>query len=111
MGDKEFMFGKKKRSDSMSAAQIKALDKKELLHVIMRDPETYKEIRLGGHGALNIINGEIQIVCEGVTVFACPVSDVKAGELMSHNGIVFKGNDRTSGEFRTVTAFYAVKLG
>ena len=105
------MFGKKKRSDSMSDAQIKALDKKELLHVIMRDPETYKEIRLGGHGALNIISGELQIVCGGVTVFACPVSEVKAGELMSHNGIVFKGNDRMSGEFRTVTAFYAIKLG
>lgn len=105
------MFGKKKRSDSMSAAQIKALDKKELLHVIMRDPETYKEIRLGGHGAINIIGSELQIVCEGITVFACPVSEVKAGELMSHNGIVFKGADRTSGEFRTVTAFYAIKLG
>lgn len=105
------MFGKKKRSDSMSAAQIKALDKKELLHVIMRDPETYKEIRLGGHGAINIIGGEIQIVCGGVTVFACPVAEVKAGELMSRNGTVFKGNDRTSGEFRTVTAFYAIRLG
>lgn len=104
------MFGKKKRSDSMSSAQIKALDKKELLHVIMRDPETYKEIRLGGHGAINFIGNELQIVCEGVTVFACPAAEVKAGELMSHNGIVFKGNDRVSGEFRTVTAFYAIKF-
>lgn len=95
----------------MSAAQIKALDKKELLHVIMRDPDTYKEIRLGGHGAINIIGGELQIVCGGVTVFACPVAEVKAGELMSRNGTVFKGNDRTSGEFRTVTAFYAIRLG
>lgn len=105
------MFGKKKRSDSMSAAQIRALDKKELLYAIMRDPDTYKEVRLGGHGAINIIGGELQLVCEGVTVFACPASEVKAGELMSRNGVVFKGSDRISGEFRTVTAFYAAKLG
>lgn len=93
----------------MPIAKIKALDKKELCYAAMRDPETYKEIRLGVHGAINIIGSEIQLVCEGVTVFACELNKVKIGELMSLDGIVLKGFDRVSGENRTVTAFYLKK--
>lgn len=104
------MFGKRKKADSMTSAQLRALDKRELLHVIMRDPETYKEIRLGGNGAVNIINGELRLECDGATVFACPLSEVKAGELMSRNGVVFRGDDRISGEYRIVTAFFAIKF-
>lgn len=102
------MFGKKK-ADSMPTAKIKKLDKKELRYVAMRDPETYKEIRLGKEGAINIMNGEIRLVCGGVTVFACALEEVKVGELMSLDGITLKGLDRVSGEQRSVTAFYLKK--
>lgn len=103
------MFGKKKTSDSMPLAKVKKLDRKELRYVAMRDPETYKEIRLGQAGAINIISDEIHLVCEGVTVFACGLSDVKIGELMSLDGITLKGPDKVSGEQRSVTAFYLKK--
>ena len=103
------LFKKKQPADTMPQAKIRALDKKELRYVAMRDPETYKEIRLGTQGAINIIGSEIQLVCEGVTVFACPLSEVKAGELMSLDGITLKGFDRISGEQRSVNAFYLKK--
>ena len=103
------MFGKKKANDTMPLAKVKKLDKKELRYVAMRDPETYKEIRLGQVGAINIISDEIHLVCEGVTVFACNLSVVKIGELMSLDGITLKGLDLVSGEQRSVTAFYLKK--
>ena len=58
---------------------------------------------------LDIIGDEIQLVCEGITVFACKLSEVKIGELMSLDGITLKGYDRVSGEQRSVTAFYLKK--
>lgn len=102
------MFGKRK-TDTMPLAKLKSLDKKELRYVAMRDPESYREIRLGQEGAINIIGGEIQLVCGGVTVFACKLDEVKTGELMSLDGITLKGFDRVSGEQRSVTAFYLKK--
>ena len=103
------LFSKKKNSDSMPLSKIKTLDKKELRYVAYRDPESYKEIKLGSPGAVNIMGDEIQLVCEGVTVFACKLSEVKIGELMSLDGITLKGMDRISGEQRTVNAFYLKK--
>ncbi len=99
----------KKKNDTMPLDKVKKLDKKELRYVAMRDPESYKEIRLGQLGAINIISDEIHLVCEGVTVFACKLSDVKIGELMSLDGITLKGFDLTSNEQRSVTAFYLKK--
>ena len=103
------IFSKKKKSDTMPVSKIKTLNKKELRYVAMRDPETYKEIRLGTEGAINITDGEIRLVCLGDTVFACKLDDVKVGELMSLDGIPLKGFDRISGEERSVTAFYLKK--
>ena len=102
-------FFSKKKIDSMPRDKIKKLDKKELRYVAMRDPESYKEIRLGKLGAINIIGDEIQLVCEGITAFACKLSEVKIGELMSLDGMTLKGFDRVSGEQRSVTAFYLKK--
>lgn len=99
----------KKKNDSMPLPKIRALDKKELRYVAYRDPDTYKEIRLGAVGAVNIIGDEIQLVCGGETVFACKLSDVRIGELMSLDGITLKGFDRISGGERTVNAFYLKK--
>lgn len=103
------LFSKSKKSDTMPTSAIKRLDRKELRYVAMRDPETYKEIRLGTVGAINIIDNEIQLVCGGITVFACALPQVKIGELMSLDGITLKGFDRISGEERSVTAFYLKK--
>ena len=50
------MFGKSKRpKDTMSVKDMTRLDKRPLKYVTMRDPETYKEVRLGENGAVNIM--------------------------------------------------------
>lgn len=103
------LFSRKKKTDTMPVSKIKALDKKELRYVAMRDPDTYKEIRLGTEGAVNITDGEVRLVCLGDTVFACRLDEVSVGELMSLDGITLKGFDRISKEQRTVTAFYLKK--
>lgn len=105
------MFGRKKKKskDSMPIEAIRALNYKRIQYASMRDPDTYKEIRLGTDGALNIIGDKLHIVCSGESVFACALDELSAGELMSHDGIVLKGYDHASGEERTVTAFYLKK--
>ena len=46
------MFGKSKRpKDTMSVKDMTRLNKRPLKYVTMRDPETYKEVRLGDGGA------------------------------------------------------------
>ncbi len=104
-----FGFKKKKNKDSMPLEMIWGLNYKPIQYASMRDPDTYKEIRLGQEGALNILGDEMHIVCGGESVFACQLDELSAGELMSHDGIVLKGFDRISGEQRTVTAFYLKK--
>ncbi len=104
------MFGRKKKpKDSMPLESILALNYKRIQYASMRDPDTYKEIRLGTDGALNIIGDKLHIVCGGESVFACTLDEVSAGELMSHDGIVLKGYDHISEQVRTVTAFYLKK--
>ena len=67
-----FGFGKKKKKhkDSMPLESILALNYKRIQYASMRDPDTYKEIRLGTDGALNIIGDKMHIVCSGESVFA-----------------------------------------
>lgn len=100
------LFGKKKKSDTMTAEQIRALDKKPLRCVNMRDSDTYKETRLGINGAVNVIGNEFVLVCEGVTVMRCDIDKVKIGELMSLDGITAKGFDKESGREISVIAYY-----
>ena len=74
------MFGKSKRpKDTMSVKDMTRLDKRPLKYVTMRDPETYKEVRLGENGAVNIMDGDFVLVCLGrdvavvyTTISLCP---------------------------------------
>ena len=82
------MFGKSKRpKDTMSVKDMTRLDKRPLKYVTMRDPETYKEVRLGENGAVNIMDGDFVLVCLGRDVMRCDLSEVRVGELMNLSGI------------------------
>ena len=72
------MFGKSKRpKDTMSVKDMTRLDKRPLKYVTMRDPETYKEVRLGENGAVNIMDGDFVLVCLGRDVMRCDLSEVR----------------------------------
>ena len=89
------MFGKNKRpKDTMSVKDMTRLDKRPLKYVTMRDPETYKEVRLGENGAVNIMDGDFVLVCLGKDVMRCDLSEVRVGELMNLSGITVKASTK-----------------
>lgn len=105
------MFGKKKKSiDTMTIKQKTAYDKRPLKYVTMRDSETYKELRLGENGAVNIMDGDFVLVCSGKDVMRCPLAEVNVGELMNLSGITVKGVDKNSGKEMSVIAYFADKF-
>ena len=105
------MFGKSKRpKDTMSVKDMTRLDKRPLKYVTMRDPETYKEVRLGENGAVNIMDGDFVLVCLGRDVMRCDLTEVRVGELMNLSGITVKGIDKGTGKEMSVIAHFGDKF-
>lgn len=100
------MFLKKKKKSSMTAEQIKKLDKRQLKYVTQRDYETGGEKKLGDGGGVNIIDGNFTIVCLGKTVFSAPLKEVTAGELMDLSGFTAYYTDK-DGERISIVAKYS----
>ena len=105
-----FGRGKKNQKDTMPLKAKIALDKRPLKYVTMRDSETYKEIRLGENGAINIMDGDFVLVCLGKDVMRCDVNEVRVAELMNLSGITVKGIDKTTGKEMSVIAYFADKF-
>lgn len=106
------LFFKKsnKQKDTMPLKAKMALDKRPLKYVTMRDSETYKEIRLGENGAVNIMEGDFVLVCQGKDVMRCDLEEVRVAELMNLSGITVKGFDKTIGKEKSVIAYFADKF-
>ena len=100
------MFGKKKTA-GMDIKSLRALDGKPVKYVTERDGETFREIKLGGEGAINTGSAEFTIVCGGVNVMRCALNEVQAAELMNKSGLTVRGNDLDSGIFKSITAYYS----
>ena len=98
------------RFHTMSVKDMTRLDKRPLKYVTMRDPETYKEVRLGENGAVNIMDGDFVLVCLGRDVMRCDLSEVRVGELMNLSGITVKGIDKGTGKEMSVIAYFADKF-
>ena len=106
------LFQKKKNNqkDTMPLKAKIALDKRPLKYVTMRDSETYKEIRLGENGAINIMDGDFVLVCLGKDVMRCDLDEVRVAELMNLSGITVKGIDKGTGKEMSVIAYFADKF-
>ena len=100
------MFGKKKTA-GMDVKSLRALDGKPVKYVTERDGETFREIKLGGEGAINTGGAEFTIVCGGVNVMRCALNEVQAAELMNKSGLTVKGNDLDSGRYKSIIAYYS----
>ncbi len=101
------MFGKKKDKGGMPEDMLKKLDKCPVKYVTERDPESFREKRLGEAGAINVMNGEFVIVCGGKNVMRCELSTVKAAELMNLSGLTVKGFDLDERREKSVIAYYS----
>ena len=100
------LFGKKKPS-GMDIKSLRALDGKAVKYVTERDSESYRELKVGAEGAINVSDTELTVVCTGVNAIRCSLSDVNAAELMNKSGITIKGTDLDSGRVRSVIAYYS----
>lgn len=100
------MLFKKKKSASMTAEQLRKLDKTPIKYATERDGETARETKLGDNGAINIMDGDFVLVCGGKDVFRAPLDKVKAGELMNLSGLTLSCTDE-NGCRRSVIAYYS----
>ncbi len=95
---------RKKAKDKQPAVLI-ALDGKLITYAVRR--EENGEIVIGKDGRICVANEELELRFSDSSVpFACPLSSVECGELMSHNGVLITGDDIVTGKRVTVVAYY-----
>ena len=100
------LFGKKKPA-GMDIKSLRALDKKPVKYVTERDSETFRELKVGAEGAINVSDTEFTVVCGGVNTIRCALNEVNAAELMNKSGLTIKGKDLDTGSERSVIAYYS----
>ena len=101
------LFGRKNKSAGMEIKSLRAQDKKPVKYVTERDGETFRELKVGEEGAINISDTEFTVVCGGVNAVRCSLTDVNAAELMNKSGLTIKGTDLDTGRVRSVIAYYS----
>jgi len=101
------LFGRNKNKAGMDIKNLRALDKKPVKYVTERDPESYRELKLGDEGAINVGDTEFTVVCGGINVIRCKLTEVNAAELMNKSGLTVKGFDLDSGREKSVIAYYS----
>lgn len=100
------MFGRKKPA-GMDIKSLRALDRKPVKYVTERDGETFRELKVGGEGAINVSDSEFSVVCGGVDAVRCPIGEVSVSELMNKSGLTVKYTDPKSGKDRSLIVYYS----
>lgn len=94
----------RKHADTQ-ATSFMALDGKLLTYAVRRDPNG--EIVIGKDGRICAATENVELrFSDGSVPFACPLSTIEYGELMSHNGVLITGDDTITGKRVTVVAYY-----
>lgn len=101
------MLFQKKKKERIDPELLRRLENIPLKYVTERDPDTFREIRLGENGAVNLIDGEFVIVCGGKNVFRAALGEVTAAELMNRAGLTVKGYDLDGKREKSVIAYYS----
>ena len=97
-----WLFGRKK--EKLPSAHTK-LDGKLITYAVRRDPNG--EVVIGKDGRICAATEHLELrFSNGSVPFACPVSTMEYGELMSHNGVLITGDDIVTGKRTTVVAYY-----
>ncbi|MBQ9964981.1 MAG: hypothetical protein IJP14_07680 [Clostridia bacterium] len=97
-----WLFGRKK--DKIPPASSK-LDGKLITYAVRR--EATGELVIGKDGRICAATEQLELrFSDGSVPFACPISTMEYGELMSHNGVLITGDDTVTGNRVTVVAYY-----
>lgn len=97
------IFKRKGKCDADSINLIKRIGGKSFSTVSAVDENGEKV--LGHGGAVNIVGDEAVIVSNGTETFRCTLQSLRAGELMSGNGVRLSGVDK-EGNRHSVIAIY-----
>ncbi len=97
-----WLFGRKK--EKLPSSHL-TLDGKLITYAVRREPNG--EIVIGKDGRICAATEQLELrFSNGSVPFACPVSTMEHGELMSHNGVLITGDDTVTGKRTTVVAYY-----
>lgn len=86
-------------------ADVLAKINKKAIKYCSAKSENGEETIIGKKGAINVLQDEITIVCDGSIVFRCDLKGAKVFELMSLGGAVIESKSQSGGRI-TVTAYY-----
>ncbi|MBR5540118.1 MAG: hypothetical protein IKU56_01915 [Clostridia bacterium] len=93
-----------KQADKQPPA-IVALDGKLITYAVRREPTG--EIVIGNECRICASTEQLEFrFADGSVPFACPLSTMEFGELMSRNGVLITGDDIITGKRFTVVAYY-----
>ncbi len=101
------MLFQKKKKEKIDPELLRRLEKIPLKYVTERDPETFREKKLGENGAVNFMDGAFVIVCGVKNVFRAALGEVTAAELMNRAGLTAKGYDLDEKREKSVIAYYS----
>lgn len=99
------LFKKKNKNYDL----LKTFDGREVKYVtkrVVRDDGSVSYDIIGKAGRIAVVGDNIRIICGVIDVFTCPLSESKYYLLMSGDGVTVEGENRVSGHYDTVTAYY-----
>lgn len=84
---------------------LNRLDGKLITYAVRREPDG--EVVIGKDGRICAATEMLELRFSDSSVpFACPVSTMQFGELMSRNGVLITGDDQITGRRVSVVAYY-----
>ncbi|MGI6264807.1 MAG: hypothetical protein ACOYJY_04990 [Acutalibacteraceae bacterium] len=100
---------RQRREAARVLAALRAVDGRQIRYVTRREPDAAgnpTETVLGKGGRIWMRADEARITAADREIFACPAGELELGELLSGDGMVFKGRNRLTGQVETVVAYY-----
>ena len=102
---------KRRRQKATSATRslLQKIDGREIQYATRREPDENgnpSETVLGKGGRIWLHGDDVRVSSRTAELFACPMAEVEAGELMSGDGLVLKGPNACTGRIETVVAYY-----
>jgi len=102
---KKLIKNNNENSKSFRIEMAKHLDKRHVKYVTERIDDT--DIIIGRDGGINVRDGELMVLSSLDIVFRAKVTELKASELLSLEGVILTGPDlEHGGKERTVIAYY-----
>ncbi|HOJ11780.1 MAG TPA: hypothetical protein PK733_14470 [Clostridiales bacterium] len=97
---------RERSSKKINNELLHRIDGRKIKYVSLRKGTESGETILGKDGVINVVDGDIVIICNARTVFRHPVENIGLDELMSLAGVNIRYKDEDTGEDLTLIAYY-----